>query len=424
MAATIYQGNDGRWHGRVTMGTLDNGKPDRRHVGAKTEAEVIQKVRALERDRDAGRTKRPGRAGTVEQWLLHWLENIAAPNIRPSTLASYESAVHRHLIPSLGAHRTDRLQPEHIEKMYAKLRAAKLKPSTIYQVHRIFRVALNEAVRRGQIINNPVLMAKAPRLVEDEIEPLTTEEARRVMAEAATRRNGVRFALALALGLRQGEALGLQWCDLDATAGTLTVRRAIQRQVWRHGCAGKCGERRGADCPRRHGGGLVVTDTKSRKGRRTVGLPGPLLAALLEHQAAQAKEREIACDLWQEGGWMFAQATGKPTDPRADYKEWKELLKAAKVRPARLHDARHTAATMLLVLNVPTRAVMDVMGWSQASIAARYQHVPAEVLRGIADQVGGLLWSGPPDSPEGPTSGSTETETETARSDTPSSGAI
>ena len=74
------------------------------------------------------------------------------------------------------------------------------------------------------------------------------------------------------------------------------------------------------------------------------------------------------------------------------YEEWRELLKAAKVRPARLHDARHTAATMLLVLKVPTRAVMDVMGWSNASMAGRYQHVPAEVLTGIADQVGGLLW--------------------------------
>ncbi len=124
-----------------------------------------------------------------------------------------------------------------------------------------------------------------------------------------------------------------------------------------------------------------------------MGLPSPLLSALLEHRAAQEKERQAACDLWQEGDWMFAQATGKPTDPRADYTEWRGLLRAAKVRPARLHDARHTAAKMLLVLNVPTRAVMDVMGWSQASIATRYQHVPVELLRGIADQVGGLLWA-------------------------------
>jgi integrase len=98
---------------------------------------------------------------------------------------------------------------------------------------------------------------------------------------------------------------------------------------------------------------------------------------------------------------MFAQPTGKPIDPRADLRDWHTLLKDAGVRPARLHDARHTAATMLLVLKVPTRAVMDVMGWSDASMAARYQHVPVEVLTEIAGQVAGLLWAGPDDGSAG-----------------------
>jgi hypothetical protein len=119
---------------------------------------------------------------------------------------------------------------------------------------------------------------------------------------------------------------------------------------------------------------------------------------------------------------MFAQPNGKPIDPRADYAEWRDLLKEAKVRPARLHDARHTAATMLLVLKVLTRAVMNVMGWSQASMAGRYQHVPVEVLTGIAGQTGGLLWES--ESPatmarQGAGEGlrrATETRTETTRS--------
>jgi integrase len=395
-AASIYQANDGRWHGRVTMGVRDDGRPDRRHVSGRTEADVREKVRELERDRDAGRTKRPGRAGTVAVWLSHWLETIAGPSVRPKTYAGYQTAVRRHLIPGIGAHRIDRLQPEHIEKLYAKLRARGLKPATVHQVHRTLRGALNEALRRGQIVKNPAVIAKAPRLVEDEIEPLTVAEAQRILQVAAKRRNGVRFALALAIGLRQGESLGLQWRDLDPGAGTLAVRRAIQRHTWRHGCGNECGRKRGADCPARRGGGLVVVDTKSRAGRRTIGVPRPLTEWLERHREAQDGERETAADLWTEGGWMFAQPTGKPIDPRADFEEWRELLSAAKVRAARLHDARHTAATMLLVLKVPTRAVMDVMGWSQASMAGRYQHVPIEVLTGIADQVTSLLWQTPP----------------------------
>lgn len=392
MTASIYEGADGRWHGRVSMGVRDDGRPDRRHVSAKTEAEVTRKVRDLEKDRDAGRTKRPGRAWTVEKWLDHWLENIAAGSVRPKTYAGYQTAVRRHLIPGIGGHRTDRLQPEHIEKLYAAMRAKNLKPGTVHHTHRTLRAALNEAVRRGQIVKNPVVVARPPRLEEEEIEPLTVKEAQRVLALTVGRRNGVRYAIALAIGLRQGEALGLQWADVNEEANTLTIRRALQRHTWRHGCGGECGKKRGADCPKRFGGGLAIVDTKSRAGRRVIGVPRPLMLALVAHRKAQDAEKEMAGDLWKDEGWVFAQPTGKPVDPRADYEEWRELLKAAQVRPARLHDARHTAATMLLVLKVPTRAVMDVMGWSNASMAGRYQHVPAEVLTGIADQVGGLLW--------------------------------
>ena len=130
---------------------------------------------------------------------------------------------------------------------------------------------------------------------------------------------------------------------------------------------------------------------KSRAGRRAVGIPAPLLRAA-QHRATQDKEREIAAQLWTRGGWVFTQPNGRPIDPRADHDSWKALLKAAGVRDARLHDARHTAATMLLVLGVPTRAVMEVMGWSQMAMTTRYQHLAPELIAGIAEQVAGLLW--------------------------------
>ena len=93
-----------------------------------------------------------------------------------------------------------------------------------------------------------------------------------------------------------------------------------------------------------------------------MSLPSPVARAILDHADAQAEERAHAANLWHEQGWVFAQPTGKPIDPRADYGEWKELLAAAGVREARLHDARHTAATFLLVLGVSDRTAMDVMG--------------------------------------------------------------
>jgi hypothetical protein len=110
-------------------------------------------------------------------------------------------------------------------------------------------------------------------------------------------------------------------------------------------------------CPQRQHGGLVLDDVKSRAGRRTIALPPRLVGLLTEHQAAQRRERERAGDLWEERGFVFTNPAGQPLVPRADNGEWAELLTEAEVREARLHDARHTAATMLLVLGISQRAV-------------------------------------------------------------------
>src|SRR5712691_8396420 len=125
--SSIYQGGDGAWHGRVTMGVRDDGRPDRRHVQAKTQAEVTAKVKELEGQRDEGTVTKPGQSWTAEKWLLHWLENIARPSVRYKTYVGYRTAVHKHLIPGIGAHRLHRLEPEHLEKIYTRIQASGLK---------------------------------------------------------------------------------------------------------------------------------------------------------------------------------------------------------------------------------------------------------------------------------------------------------
>jgi integrase len=170
----------------------------------------------------------------------------------------------------------------------------------------------------------------------------------------------VRFIVALTMGLRQGEALGLKWDDIDIQWGhgcaknskcgltaakdcplreiasaTLTVRRPVQQFGWQHGCPvdKPCGRKYGAHCAYRHGGGVVTTDVKSRAGRRTVGIPHLVALALERHRERQAAERI------REEGWVFANRLGAPVHPTVDYEAWKALLRQAKVHPARLHDA-------------------------------------------------------------------------------------
>src|SRR5215472_410398 len=393
MRSSIYEGTDGSWHGRITVGVRDDGRPDRRHVRGRTRSEVAAKVRVLERERDKGTMRKAGQRWTVASWLIFWVENIVAPpHVAENTHLGYKVDVNRHLIPGIGAHRLDRLAPEHVERLYAKLRHEGLNAGGVHHVHRTFRAALNESVRRGHLARNPVLLAKAPKLNEDEVDPYELPEIQRLLECAARRRNGARWALALALGLRQGEAIGLQWDSVDLDKGTIRIRRSRLRPRYAHGCDGACGQPKAGNCPHRVNTRPATGDVKSKAGRRTIGLPPQLVALLRARLAEQRQEQAKARQLWHDEGWVFATPTGQPINPRTDYSEWKRLLKDAGLREARLHDARHTAATVLLVLRQPTPTVMSLMGWSSESMAARYQHVTDALRSQVASQVGDLIW--------------------------------
>jgi len=409
-ASSIYQGTDGSWHGRVTVGIKDDGTSDRRHVRGKSEAVVTRKVRALEKDRDGGTVRKAGQSWTVAKWLTHWLENIAAPNVRENTLDGYRVAVNVHLIPGIGAHRLERLQPEHVEKLTQKMQKNGSAAATAHQVHRTIRTALNEAMRRGHIGRNPASLAKSPTLTDKEIEPYNVDEIQRLLASVSERRNRARWAMALALGMRQGEVLGLMWEDIDLANFSLRVRRGRLRPKYAHGCETECGRKAGY-CPQRKKTRADTNDTKSRAGRRSIGLPPEIVELLKLHKTEQGAERKKAAQLWEEGGWVFTTPVGRPLNPNTDYHDWKQILRDAGLRDGRLHDARHTAATVLLILQVHERAAMGVMGWATTSMAARYQHMTDPIRADIAKRVGGLIWKPaelPPADPAGEQDGGSE----------------
>lgn len=330
-------------------GVRPDGKPDRRqHVSARTRKELVPKVRELEKKRDSGLAHTAGRQMTFGEWLDHWL-TIAKRSVRPSTYIGYEGYVRNHIKPALGHHRLDRLQPEHLEKFYADLADIKrLSPAMQLQQHRVISRALKIAMQRGRVARNVATLVAAPTLKRTEVVPFDESEARKILAIAATRRNAARSSVALAMGVRQGEALGARWTDVDLDAGTWRVSQGLQRQAYRRGCGNApCGNKP-LKCPQRTGGLLFVEPKKSEKGKRTIGIPSQLVAALRTHRQAQREERSAAGSLWQDHGLVFATLTGGKIDPRRDWAEWKEILRTAGVHDARLHDARHAAATLLL----------------------------------------------------------------------------
>ena len=420
-AGSIYRSpTDGLWHAWIVVGTLDNGQPDRRHRKAKTEPELRKKVEKLKAQASTGQLPDAGTSWTVERWLTYWVENIAAPTIRETSADAYRNAVYKHLNPGIGAHRLDRIRPEHFEKLYQRMLKADHRPGNVHQVHRTASTAFKEAFKRRYIMWNPASLAKPPRLEEAEIEPYEIEEAQKILVCAAGRRNMPRWAVALVLGLRQGEALGLKWEDLDLDALALRVRRNRLRPKYVHGCGEQpCGRKEGF-CPQKVNRRQECAELKSRAGRRPMGIPEPLGKLLSDHKAAQEAERETAGDLWTDKGYVFATETGEPLNPNTDFHEWKDLLKDAGVREGRLHDARHTAATILLVLEVPDRTTQGLMGWSDPSMPGRYQHLVKRVRDGVAQRQGELFWKsgsdatgseqGPEDPPSATQSATSEPE--------------
>lgn len=369
---SIYRDGEGRWHGYVSMGLKAGGRRDRRHVTGQTRAEVAAKVRVLERRRDEGLVSMSGRGPTLQEWLDHWLEQIAARRVRPRTLESYRTTVRLHIIPAVGAQRLGKLQPEQVEAMYGLMLAEGLSASTVLRTHRILSRALKVAMQRGKVSRNVCTLVDPPTPKRAESTPLTADEARRVLAAASEVRNAARWTVALALGLRQSEALGLKWSDIDLDRGTLSVRRGLHRVTGR---------------------GLVFEEPKSERSRRTLALPVQLVEALRRHQAAQLEERAAAGSEWQDQDLVFTQPNGRPLDRRSDWESWRALLSSAGVRQVRLHDGRHTAATLLLTAGVHPRVVMELLGHSQMRTTTDvYSHVMPALAREAADQMGRSLW--------------------------------
>ena len=411
-SSIYFSETDGNWHGWVTVGVKDDGSPDRRHRMSKNEKKLRENVRELEKQRDAGGAGVVGANWTVETWFDYWYQHISKPTVRASSARAYRTAVYHHLIPGLGKHRLQKVRTEHFEKLYQKIVADGAKPATAHQVHRTAKAALNVAVARGYIGANPARLAKYPRLEDEEVEPFDLEETQRLFEVALSQRNGVRFVMALSTGLRQGEVLGLKWADLDLSAGTLRVKRQRLWPEWAHGCGDTpCGRKFAGYCPDRVNTQPETGDVKSKAGRRPFPLPDALVALLKLHKAAQGAERNAAGPLWTESDWLFATETGGILHPRSDWDHWKQLLKDAEVRDARLHDARHTAATFILQAGILDRVAQSMMGWSDAKMARRYQHVVAPIQKDAGDRLGELLWK-PRESPE---QGPTATETATGK---------
>jgi len=361
---SIYKRADGRWCASIT---LSNGR--RKHFLGKTREEVSKKLTAALKARDDGLPVVSGRQ-TVSQFLNRWLTDKVKPSTRESTVRGYESKIRMHFVPALGNVTLTKLTPQRLQSFLNEKLNSGLSPRTVHHLRAILRAALVDAVKWGLVARNVADLVDPPRVPHEEVRALAPAEAQALLVAVKGDRLEALYSVALALGLRQGEALGLRWEDIDFDAGTLRVRRSLQRIS----------------------GAFQFVEPKTARSHRTLALPNVAAIALREHRTRQLKERLAAGPMWEDHCLVFARVNGSPLYGSNVTREFQRMLERAGLRRMRFHDMRHACASLLIAQGVHPRIVMETLGHSQIGITMNlYGHVLPEVQRQAATQMDVVL---------------------------------
>jgi integrase len=371
----ISKRKDGRWEARISLGGSK-----RKCYYAKSYEDALVELTKARSDQQKGIPIVTERQ-SVKDYLHSWLEESVKPGVRLSTYLSYKQQVDIHITPALGRVQLTKLTPQHIQR-YMNDKAKPIpqpggdsKPGlsakTIRYHRSILVMALTQALKWGLVARNVATLVDPPRALKYEIQPMAPEQARKFLQAIKGHRFEALFTVALSLGLRRGEALGLHWEDIDFEKRTLRVNRSLSRINHE----------------------LVLSEPKTKQSRRVLDLPESLAVRLREHRTRQLEERLQAGRDWVETGMVFTSRVGTPIDPRHVKRHLDPLLVNAGLPHFRVHDLRHFCASLLLAQGVPLKVVSDLLGHTQISITADlYTHVLPEVRKeAIVDLVDRIL---------------------------------
>jgi integrase len=360
---SVFRRRDGRWSGHVDLG-WSNGRLQRKVIYGASRKEVEDRLRAFG-DSVAGGTPPPSRSPRLDQFLSQWLETVR-PSLRASTYVSYEGVVRLHIVPELGPVTLEKLTVEHVSKLIAsKQREATLSARSVRYVLLVLRNALNKGVKWGLIGRNVASLVDPPRVQTNEVRVLSPDETKRLLRAAEGEAIGPLVVLAVSTGLRLGEALGLQWTDIDLVRRQLRVTKSLHRV---------------------RGKGQVLLETKTRRSRRNIILPIKTQEALRALHTNQREMRRSAGNAWHDLGFCFTTSTGRPLDQRDVLRGFRRILRKANLPKMRFHDLRHSCATLLLAEGISPRVVMETLGHSRIAVTMdTYTHVMPALQRDAAD---------------------------------------
>lgn len=405
-SGSITQRADGKWVGRFEGGFTKEGGRRRLSVVADTEAKAKTKLRDKMREVAQSGAGTTSTRDNVKVWSEKWLA-IKQAEIRPKTWAGYQSAVKTWIWPTIGHRRLDQLTPADIRAVSMAARKAGRSSSTARLAHVVLVEMLKAAQREGYPVPPRALLVDAPSPGKGKRSALELPDALAVLKVAAGDPGGSRWVAGLLQGMRQGECLGLTWDLVDTSAGWVDVSWQLQEVPYAHGCNPKCGRRFGGDCPdrrpripdgfemRRLDGALCLTRPKTAKGQRIIPLVPWMRSSL---------------DAWRSiapaspHGLVWPRPDGRPQLARADASAWVDLQARADVRspftdekqpegrPYKVHEMRHTTATLLAEAGVDPSVIMAILGHSTVATQAVYKTVRLDVtaaaLTAVAERLG------------------------------------
>jgi integrase len=373
----VHERKDGRWEARLTIG-WEGGKRKRKSYFGASQAEVLDKLLAARSDHSKGLLI-SSKSQTLGAFLDDWLVRSLKPRAKARAFESFSTIVKLHIKPTMGAVALHKLNPQHVQRLLNE-KGAKLSPQTVGNIKTVLRSALAQALKWGLVSRNSAALVDAPRIPRRQVVPFDAEQANHLLETASGSRYEAVYELALKLGMRRGELLGLRWADVDLDGRTLRVSQSMQRVATGSEAKGKKTA-------------LLTGDVKTDGSRRTIALPDSIVKALRAHKARQAQERLTAGPSWKDRGLVFTNRTGEPTEPIILHRDYKALLeKAGLPTTMRFHDLRHSAASLLLAQGVSPKMIADLLGHSRIGITMDlYSHILPAMRRDTADAMDQIL---------------------------------
>jgi integrase len=375
---SIRERADGRWEVRIDLGRGLDGKRRSKSAFTATQAEAIQALRKLGGRAVEGQlltTSTPTVARFLEDWFA-----LHSDSWRPNTRRNYRIAIDRYLVKAFGPLRLEQLSPLLVQRWLTQHKTEHGARRRITYAHAVLRSALSEARRLQLVTINAAELVTVPKPTPRTIAPLSVEDATRFLKVAKQHRLGALFSVALACGLRLGEATGLRWDDVDLETGEVRIRQQLQR-------VGKT---------------LVLQDLKTEKSRRTLVLPDVCITALREHRKHQLRERLKTGVAWVDTGLVFTTYAPRGKDrkrgtglhPRNVVRVLHAILDGAdpKLPRVRFHDLRHSAASLLIASGVELAEVSMLLGHSELRVTMDfYAHLQKQTAAKAARQMDAIL---------------------------------